>query len=106
MISPTALESCTRNYKNVKYLLVFIISDIPSHNDRHEIHKHPPPCPDSGLDRVADPKISLNATKQLDIPIFLILYLMARVRYMEVTMEKLAMVIMAMKMWERNFKCT
>ena len=57
------------------------------------------------LDRVADPKISLNATKQLDIFIFPVLYLMARVRYMEVTMEKLAMVIMAMKMWERNFKC-
>ena len=85
--------------------MLFIISDIPSHNDRHKIHKHSSPCPDSGLDRVADPKISLNATKQLDIPTVQVIYLMARVRCMEVNMEKLARVIMAAKMCERNFKC-
>jgi hypothetical protein len=36
--------------------------------------------------------------------ILIYFYLMASVRYMEVTMAKLPMVIMAMKMWERNHK--
>ena len=58
----SSLGEVYRTLRNIAvYVEIFIISDLPSHNDRHKIDTDSSFPPHPGLDGVANAKVPLNA---------------------------------------------